>query len=43
VAITWHDGRKERLGAFKTELEAKEWQRMHLQSWLEGAKDRGKI
>jgi hypothetical protein len=42
VALTWQDGRKEGVGTFKTELEAQEWVRLHLQAWLDGAKECGK-
>jgi hypothetical protein len=40
VAITWHSGRSETTGNFRTELEAKEWGHTHLQAWLEGRKAR---
>jgi hypothetical protein len=40
VAVTWSDGRTEKVGAFKTEQETVEWAHMHLQSWLEGSKAR---
>ena len=40
VAVTWHSGRMETTGNFRTELEAKEWAHTHLQTWLEGRKAR---
>jgi hypothetical protein len=43
VAITWHDGGTDRNGTFETELEAKEWARLHLATWLEGKKARDEL
>jgi hypothetical protein len=40
IAIAWHNGRTETTGNFQTELEAKEWARTSLQSWIEGKKAR---
>jgi hypothetical protein len=40
VAVTWHNGQTERVEGFTTELDAKEWVRLTLQTWLEGRKAR---
>ena len=40
VHLTWHTGKTEQVNNFQTELEAKEWIRLTLQTWLEGRKAR---
>jgi hypothetical protein len=40
IHLTWHTGLSEHVNTFTTELEAKEWIRLTLQTWLEGRKAR---
>jgi hypothetical protein len=38
VAVTWGNGRQERLGPYKTEAAAEELIKAQLAAWLEGKK-----
>jgi hypothetical protein len=38
VVVTWQNGRRERIGDFKTVADADEYIRLQLEAWLEGQK-----